>query len=62
MLAVAPTPRWRAGWVPLVSFWAGTADLITSLQQPAGHGHRYGADLVPALAEAVGPATAQAAG
>ena len=60
-LAVAPTPRWRAGWVPVVSFWAGTADLITSLQQPAGHGHRYGADLVPALAEAVGPASAQAA-
>jgi uncharacterized membrane protein len=48
-LAVVPTERWRAGWVPLVSFWAGSADLLVSLAQPAGHGHRYGAELVDAL-------------
>lgn len=52
-LLLAPTQRSRAGWVPVVSFWAGTADLLASLDQPPGHGHRYGAELVTALAQVV---------
>ncbi len=53
-LAVAPTRGWDGGWLPVVSFWGATGDLLGSLDQPAGHGHRYGAQLVPALADAVG--------
>jgi hypothetical protein len=50
-----PVPWWgpgllsgpRAGlpWLPVVTFWQVTGAMVTSLDQPAGHGHRYGASL-----------------
>lgn len=36
----APVPQ----WIPFVSFVQTTVDLVFSLDAPAGHGHRYGAD------------------
>lgn len=36
----APMPR----WVPLVSYVQTTIDLVSALNAPPGHGHRYGAD------------------
>ena len=50
-----PIPWWRPGllvtprpglpWLPGVTFWQVTGSLVTSLDQPMGHGHRYGATL-----------------
>lgn len=51
-LLLAPTAGWNRGWAPVVSFWGATGDLLGSLDQPPGHGHRYGPELVPALADA----------
>ena len=34
------------GWFPLVTFWQVAADLTYSFGAPAGHGHRYGANVV----------------
>ncbi|MET7767729.1 alpha/beta-hydrolase family protein [Nocardia sp. NPDC005366] len=36
----APIPR----WLPVVSFVQTTADLLSALDAPVGHGHRYGTD------------------
>ncbi|MBH0781384.1 alpha/beta-hydrolase family protein [Nocardia bovistercoris] len=36
----APAPP----WLPLVSFVQTTADLLSALDAPRGHGHRYGVD------------------
>jgi uncharacterized membrane protein len=50
-----PIPWWRPGllvspraglpWLPGVTFWQMTGGLVTSLDQPLGHGHRYGETL-----------------
>jgi uncharacterized membrane protein len=32
----------RMRWYPFVTFWQVTADLVFSLDAPAGHGHNYG--------------------
>lgn len=53
-LLLGPTDGWDRGWVPFASFWGATGDLLGSLDQPVGHGHRYGPELVPALADAAG--------
>lgn len=53
-LLLGPTAGWDRGWVPFASFWGATGDLLGSLDQPPGHGHRYGPELVPALADAAG--------
>ena len=39
---------WLGPWLPVVSFWQVTGNLVTALDAPAGHGHRYGAELVDA--------------
>jgi uncharacterized membrane protein len=31
-------------WLPFVTFWQVTADLVFAVNVPDGHGHRYGAD------------------
>ncbi|WP_072807293.1 alpha/beta-hydrolase family protein [Rhodococcoides yunnanense] len=36
----APMPR----WIPVVSYVQTAVDLISALDAPAGHGHRYGTD------------------
>ena len=33
-------------WFPVVTFWQTLADLAYSFGAPAGHGHRYGANVV----------------
>ncbi|WP_076479947.1 alpha/beta-hydrolase family protein [Williamsia sterculiae] len=35
-----PAPQ----WIPIGSFLATSADLVSALTQPTGHGHRYGAE------------------
>ncbi|TQF67179.1 hypothetical protein FK531_16590 [Rhodococcus spelaei] len=47
----APTP----GWLPVVSFVQTTVDLLTALDAPAGHGHRYGTDQGTALPQCAPP-------
>ncbi len=46
MLQRAPT--WPAPWLPAVTFWQATGDVIGALLVPHGYGHRYGAELVDA--------------
>ncbi|MEV6324132.1 alpha/beta-hydrolase family protein [Nocardia sp. NPDC051787] len=43
----APVPQ----WLPLISFAQTTADLLTALDAPPGHGHRYGADQGTAMGD-----------
>jgi uncharacterized membrane protein len=33
-------------WIPVVSFWQVAADMAFSMDVPAGHGHRYGSNVV----------------
>ena len=33
-------------WMPVVTFWQVAADLAVAGNVPAGHGHRYGANVV----------------
>ena len=42
------SPVWPGRWLPVVSFWQATADVITSPLAPPGYGHRYGPELVDA--------------
>ena len=59
-----PVPWWRPGllvgpraglpWLPGVTFWQVTGDLVTSLDHPLGHGHRYGATLADDWAQLLG--------
>ncbi|WP_448639017.1 alpha/beta-hydrolase family protein [Geodermatophilus sp. URMC 63] len=53
-LLVAP----RAGlpWLPVSTFWQVTGALLPAMDQPAGHGHRYGRALAPAWAKLLGTA------
>ena len=58
-----PIPWWRPGllvtpraglpWLPVATFWQITGDLVAALDQPDGHGHRYGAGLAAEWAELV---------
>ncbi|WP_197029029.1 alpha/beta-hydrolase family protein [Blastococcus sp. URHD0036] len=42
-------------WIPLVTFWQVTADLVFAVDVPDGHGHRYEADYVDGWAEVAQP-------
>jgi uncharacterized membrane protein len=42
-------------WIPFVSFWQVTADLVFSTGVPDGHGHKYQADYVDGWAEVAQP-------
>ncbi|MGY1622965.1 alpha/beta hydrolase [Geodermatophilus sp. SYSU D00965] len=42
-------------WLPFVTFWQVTADLVFSTGVPDGHGHKYEADYADAWAEVVQP-------
>ena len=33
-------------WIPVITFWQVAADMAFSMGVPAGHGHRYGANVV----------------
>jgi uncharacterized membrane protein len=58
-----PIPWWRPGllvtpraglpWLPVATFWQITGGLVTSLDQPDGHGHRYGGQLAPEWSQLV---------
>jgi uncharacterized membrane protein len=37
-------------WLPLVTFWQLSADMLAALNVPAGYGHRYGAEAPQAWA------------
>jgi uncharacterized membrane protein len=39
------SPRSGLPWLPGGTFWQMTGGLVTSLDQPLGHGHRYGGTL-----------------
>ena len=49
-LLADPDERSRT-WLPVVSFWSATADLVNAIWAPAGHGHRYSGELAGAMAE-----------
>lgn len=42
-------------WLPVVTFWQVTVDLLASTSVPAGHGHSYGPDVADAWAALVPP-------
>ncbi len=42
----APDSNPDMEWFPLVTFWQVATDLVYSFGAPAGHGHRYGANVV----------------
>ncbi|GAB3309060.1 alpha/beta-hydrolase family protein [Geodermatophilus aquaeductus] len=42
-------------WLPFVTFWQVTADMVFSTGVPDGHGHRYRADYVDGWAEVAQP-------
>lgn len=42
-------------WLPFVTFWQVTLDMVFSANVPAGHGHHYGSEAVGLWAEIVGP-------
>jgi uncharacterized membrane protein len=44
-----------AVWLPFVTFWQVTADLVFSTGVPDGHGHKYQADYVNGWAEVTQP-------
>ena len=59
-------PEWLVGqrgpdvsedmfWFPVVTFWQIAADLAFSMGVPAGHGHRYGSNVVVGWAEVLAP-------
>jgi uncharacterized membrane protein len=45
-LLVRPSDDWPHPWLPVVTFWQVTGDVIAALDTPDGHGHRYGPELV----------------
>ncbi len=47
-------PREGLPWLPVSTFWQVTGALPAAMDQPAGHGHRYGRTLAPAWAELLG--------
>lgn len=46
----APRPQ----WIPIVDFLQTTVDLLSALDPPAGHGHRYGNDQGTAMGSCAG--------
>lgn len=42
-------------WIPLVSFWQVTMDIIFATDMPSGYGHSYGLDYVNAFAAVTRP-------
>jgi uncharacterized membrane protein len=42
-------------WLPLVSFWQVTADMVFAVNVPDGHGHKYEADYVNGWAAVTQP-------
>jgi uncharacterized membrane protein len=54
-LLVEPAPGWPGPWYPVVTFWQVTGDVIAALDPPAGHGHRYGPELVDAWRQVAPP-------
>src|SRR3954465_9324074 len=42
-------------WIPFVSFWQVTADLVFAVNVPDGHGHKYEADYVNGWADVTQP-------
>jgi uncharacterized membrane protein len=42
-------------WMPFVTFWQVTADLVFSTGVPDGHGHHYTADYVNGWADVAQP-------
>jgi uncharacterized membrane protein len=42
-------------WIPFVTFWQVTADLVFSTGVPDGHGHRYGSDYADGWAGVLQP-------
>jgi uncharacterized membrane protein len=42
-------------WLPVVSFWQVTADLVFATGVPDGHGHKYEADYVDGWAAVLQP-------
>jgi uncharacterized membrane protein len=42
-------------WMPFVTFWQVTADLVFSTGVPDGHGHHYKADYVNGWADVAQP-------
>ncbi|MFW2381910.1 MAG: alpha/beta-hydrolase family protein, partial [Acidimicrobiales bacterium] len=51
----APDSNPKMNWFPVVTFWQVAADLTYSFGAPAGHGHRYGANVVDAWVEIDAP-------
>jgi uncharacterized membrane protein len=45
-LLVRPSDAWPHPWLPVMTFWQVTGDVIAALDTPDGHGHRYGPELV----------------
>ncbi|NMM88659.1 hypothetical protein B2J88_30665 [Rhodococcus sp. SRB_17] len=44
-------------WIPLVTFWQVTLDMVFSADVPSGHGHNYGEDAADMWANILHPAT-----
>ncbi|QNG20781.1 hypothetical protein G4H71_09885 [Rhodococcus triatomae] len=42
-------------WIPFVTFWQVTLDMVFSADVPSGHGHNYGADAVDLWAQILQP-------
>jgi uncharacterized membrane protein len=47
-LMLQGSSTWPARWLPVVSFWQATGDVIAAPLVPPGFGHRYGTELVDA--------------
>jgi uncharacterized membrane protein len=43
-------------WIPVVTFWQVAADMAFSMDVPAGHGHRYGSNVVEGWVQLSAPA------
>jgi uncharacterized membrane protein len=43
-------------WIPLVTFWQVTLDMVFSADVPSGHGHNYGAEAADMWAQLLHPA------
>lgn len=48
------SPAEQMSWAPFVTFWQVTADLGWANSAPPGEGHRYNAEVVPAMAAVLG--------
>lgn len=47
-LILRSSPAWPKHWLPIVSFWQATGDVVSVPQTPEGFGHKYGSELVGA--------------